>query len=64
MSKEWNLDDPVERMCAGLTAELVEDDEMRVHVVTQGVSLGWVSAAMIYQDPDGARLAIERIRTK
>ena len=57
----------VERMKMGIMGELVEDDQMRVHVVAvapngEKVSLGSVSASLIYQNPRAAHMALERIR--
>ena len=57
-----------ERLRAGLTAELYEDDQMRIHVVgkpsknADPVSLGSIMKELIYADPHGARIAIERIK--
>lgn len=61
--------DKAERLRAALRGDGIidEDDQMRVHVIgirDDGVevSLGHVSAALLYQDPEGARAAMERIR--
>jgi len=58
---------PKEWLIMGIKSYLSEDDQCRIHVVSQipsgeTVSMGWIDKAILYSNPDMAKSMIGKIK--